>query len=223
MLREDGRLVAMQFVSSGEFRDAQGAVLQAPQRDSEGLAISPTGEIFVSFEDQHRVARIDPKTWLATRLPTHPDFPTFEENSGMEALAIDANGALYTLPETSVLKRGPFPLYVFRDNRWRRAATVARRGPFLPVGADFGPQGRMYLLERAATPLGFRSRIRRLTLTGEEIAEETLLTTLPGRFDNLEAISVWQDAGGRTFVTVISDDNYLAIQQTQIVEFALVE
>ena len=48
-----------------------------------------------------------------------------------------------------------------------------------------------------------------------------MLTTYPGQFDNLEAISLWHDRSGATRITMISDDNFLRIQRTQIVEYIL--
>ena len=38
----------------------------------------------------------------------------------------------------------------------------------------------------------------------------------------MEGISVWRDAAGRTRVTLISDDNFFALQRTVIVEYLLV-
>lgn len=49
-----------------------------------------------------------------------------------------------------------------------------------------------------------------------------MIWTTPLRaFDNLEGWSVWEDGDGRLRFTMISDDNNLDIQQTQIVEFRL--
>jgi hypothetical protein len=76
--------------------------------------------------------------------------------------------------------------------------TIERRGEFLPVGADFGPDGLFYLLERRFLGIfGLQSRVRRFAIDGDTIgAEETLLETRPWTHDNLEGISVWRDADG---------------------------
>ena len=52
---------------------------------------------------------------------------------------------------------------------------------------------------------------------------ETLLETAPGVLDNMEGISLWQDGTGQTVVTLISDDNFLPIQNTLLAEYDLVE
>jgi hypothetical protein len=81
----------------------------------------------------------------------------------------------------------------------------------------------LYVLERAVTPLGFRSRVRRFDLSAPELNEETLLTTLPGQLDNMEALTVWRNAEGQTHVILVADDNWLTIQQTVVAEYGLVE
>jgi hypothetical protein len=48
-----------------------------------------------------------------------------------------------------------------------------------------------------------------------------VLETKTGDFDNLEGISVWRDATGAIRVTMVSDDNFMFFQQTQLVEFSL--
>jgi hypothetical protein len=145
------------------------------------------------------------------------------DNAGVEALAIGPDGTLFALPEKAPDAGKPFPLYAYQNGDWRIAARIPQRGPFVPVGADLDPSGRLWLLERAATPLGFRSRVRMFVLDPANAREYTLMTSFPARFDNLEGISVWQDAQGQLHVTMISDDNFFRIQRTQIVEFTVVE
>ena len=94
---------------------------------------------------------------------------------------------------------------------------------FLPVGADFGPDGALYLLERDFTGFGFRSRVRRFDITGPARggAGEILLQSRARQFDNLEGLSVWRDEAGRIRLTMVSDDNFLFVQRTELVEYVL--
>lgn len=223
MQREDGKLTAITNISWRKLRYINGIGVKGPFTDSEGLAITPDGRIFVTFENKHRLTEVDPATGVMTQQPTHPDFGSFTKNSGLEALAVHPDGRLFALPERSGNRAAPFNLYTFDGSAWQITGQLARRGPFLPVGADFDANGMLYLLERAATPLGFRSRIRRFDPDQSSQGDITLLTTGPARFDNLEGISVWQDATGQTRLTLISDDNFLAIQRTQIVEYRVQE
>ncbi len=116
-------------------------------------------------------------------------------------------------------------LFRFRDGRWDVAGLLPMDGKFLPVGADFGPDGRLYLLERQFFGLGgFASRVRRVELAADGvIADETLIQTPPGSFVNLEGIAVWRDAAGVLRLTMVSDDNFMAVLGTEVVEFRVAD
>jgi hypothetical protein len=96
-------------------------------------------------------------------------------------------------------------------------------GAFLPVGADLGPDGRLYLLERRFHGLGgFASRLRRVVLQEGGVARgETLFQTRPGQFGNLEGLAIWRDGAGALRATLISDDNFLPVLGTELVEVRL--
>lgn len=191
--------------------------------DSEGLAQDPAGHLFISFEGWHRFWRYDDPQAVPQPLPSSRSFRTLDHNAGFEALAIDDDGALYTLPEAKDPRGGPLPVYRFAGDAWRLAFTLPRRGDYLPVGADFGPDGSFYLLERLFPgPLGFSSRVRRFTLGPDgPTAEENLLTTAIGRHGNLEGLAVWQDESGAIRLTMVADDNLKFFQRSEIVEYAV--
>ena len=195
----------------------------APGRnDSEGLAVAPDGTIFVSLEGVPRVLRYRRLDGPAENLPSPPDFARMSKNGALEALAVDAAGRLYTLPEET--GSGGFPVFRFAGNRWSQIFDLPRDGAFLPVGADFGPDGRLYILERQFHGIaGFSSRVRALTLTdaGELAAIETVMQSPTGLHDNLEGISVWADAQGRLRLTMVADDNFMPWQRSEIVEYTV--
>jgi hypothetical protein len=205
-----------------QLRGIEGEPLTGPTSDAEGLAMAPQGGFYVSFEAQHRVRYYPAADQPAERIPSHPDFAAMQFNSSLEALAIDARGHLFTLPERSGALDRPFPVYRHDGQGWDIPFHIPRSGAFLPVGADIGPDGWLYLLERALTGPGFRSRLRRFDISGDRLnAEEVLLQTRTAQHDNLEGISVWQDMQGRIRITMISDDNFKFFQRTEIVEYAL--
>lgn len=189
--------------------------------DSEGLAIGPDGRIHVSFEGLDRIATYDDPDAAATRPPRPPQLPGMGINSGLEGLAIRDDGTLIAIPERSGGEGVPFKVLAF-DGAWTPLAQIRRDPRWLAVGADFGPDGWFYLLERDFRGvLGFSSRVRRMRLTDEGPEdEEILLETRPLQYDNLEGISVWHDGTGIR-VTLISDDNFLFLQRTEIVEYRL--
>lgn len=223
LTRKDGRLAGVTMTGNTPILDTKGNPVDKRNTDAEGLAIGPDG-IYVSFESNHRIMLHTTTTSAATFLPKHPDFRTLQFNSGLEALAIDAGGAIYTIPERSGQTDRPFPLYRY-GGAWDKTLSIPRRGAFLVAGADFGPDGRFYLLERDFTWLGgFTTRIRRFTINGDTLGnEEVLLQTTKGALDNMEGISVWQDDTGQTRLTMISDDNFNLLQRTIIVEYLVTD
>lgn len=200
-----------------------GADVEDIYNDAEGLAVAPDGTLFVSFEGVHRIAEYTAMTDNAIRVPSAPDFETMQNNSSLETLAIDADGALYTIPERSGVLSRPFPVYRYRDGAWDQPFAIPRRPPYLAVGGDFGPDGKFYLLERHLGGLfGFQTRVRRFTFSETAVTnEEVLLESGIGKHDNLEGIAVWRDAAGDTRITMISDDNFKPFQRTELVEYRL--
>ncbi|MEP3442724.1 MAG: esterase-like activity of phytase family protein [Sulfitobacter sp.] len=223
LTRDQGRLSSVTIDHSVRISDAKGGPLKKLAVDSEGLAIQDTGPVHVSFEHRHRIMDTDPETGRTSGLIKLPFRKTMSNNGGLEALAISADGTLFTLPETAPPDGAPFPLYAYKDGQWHVSAHIPQRGPFLPVGADFDSSGRLWLLERTVTPLGFRSRVRLFVFDGDASREYTLLNTIPARYDNLEGITAWDDPKGQMHITMISDDNFLPIQSTQIVDYLVLE
>ncbi len=191
--------------------------------DAEGLAVAPDGQLFVAFERWVRIRKYDAWDALPTRVERHPDFAQMRRNGSIEALAIDADGALYTLREGRPRDGEGRKLYRLDGVAWDVIARLPATDWFAPVGADFGPDGLFYLLERQWFPfLGFKSRVRRFEVsdTGLE-GEETLLETGFRTHDNLEGIAVWRDGQARLRLTMVSDDNFSRFQRTEIVEYAV--
>lgn len=221
-----GRIKDVESRGMHPLRGPDKAPLTGKAADAEGLARTPDGGLLVSFEGPARVWRYAGLSGPATPLPSHPDFRRLQINSALEALAVDAQGRIYTLPERSGALDRPFPVYRFEEGAWDKALSIPRRDGFLPVAADIGPDGRFYLLERDFTPWmgfwGFSSRIRSFRMTaGAFVDERIVLQTQPGRHDNLEGLSVWRDGTGAIRLTMISDDNFIRFQRTEIVEYRL--
>ena len=195
--------------------EATPADIAMSTRDTEGLAIQGD-RVFASFEGPAVVREIG-----RSILPPHPDFRSMHNNGALEALAIDPTGRLVTLAERG--SGSTMPLYRFAEGAWAIVAQVPRRDGFSPVGADFGPEGRLYMLERQFTLIGFRSRIRRFNLEAPDLAEAVLWTSYALQHDNLEGISVWTDPAGDVRLTLVSDDNFQPFQRSQVVEYILID
>ncbi|WP_323768099.1 esterase-like activity of phytase family protein [Antarctobacter sp.] len=222
-IREGTRLVRIEQSASQRLRDDSGALLKDERADSEGLALGSDGRIYISFEGWHRVWAYDGPN-NPHPLDSPRAFNTFEGNSGLEALAIDGRGRLFTLPERSGQITRPFPVWRYDSGQWQEIFSVPRRGGFLPVGADFGPDGLFYLLEREFTGMSFRSRVRRFNF-GEDrvLSEEVLLEASGLKHGNLEGIAVWRDTAGAIRLTMVSDDNFQSFQRSEFVEYRVTE
>ena len=220
LLRHDGFISGVYADPIVMLTDRQGGRMTDKRGDSEGLAISPAGEIFVSFEGRPRVWSYPEIGERPNGLPHPREFNGLGENSALEALAIGPDGALYTLPEEWGRRDQPYPVWRLEDGRWSLPFTIPRRGPYRPVGADFDDMGRLYVLERHFAGLGFSIRVRRFTLAPHGYdQEERLLETGVGEHDNLEGLAVWRDADGVLRLTMISDDNFRFFQRTEFVEY----
>lgn len=191
--------------------------------DTEGLALAGDGGLYVSTEFVNRVLHYPSPADAPDILPVPRDFVGLGQNGGLEALAIGPDGALYTLPEVTLRPDGGIPVFRFHGGAWDQPFRFHGDPAFLPVAADVGPDGRLYVLERQFRGLGgFASRLVRMTGDGTgEVAAETVFETAAGAFGNLEGLSVWREPDGGLRATLISDNNFLDVLGTEIVEFRL--
>lgn len=219
-MREEGAITGVEITPLRRLLGPTRAPLADAFSDSEGLAIGPDGTLYISFEGKDGIRSFGDMDQPGSNLITTPAFDSFQPNSALEALAIGPDGALYTVPERSGLATRPFPVFRLKDGIWDQPFAIARTGPFLIAGADIGPDGRLYILERDFAGIGFRSRVRRFDLDGGDA--KTVLETGLRTHDNLEGISIWQDGQGLR-MTLISDDNFRAFQRTEIVEYRLTD
>ena len=189
------------------------------ERDAEALARQGE-DVLIAFEGYHRVMRHAGGIWgRPTRLGAPADFSALPLNRGIEALATAPDGTLVAVAEAPRLEDGPLQAWRHAGGAWVRAFTLPRRGGFLATAADFGPDGRLYLLERSFWLVGFRSRLRSFDAGGGD--ERVEFTSRLWAHDNLEGLSVWRDAGGRLRATMVSDDNLRGIQRTEFVDYLL--
>lgn len=204
-----------------KIRDRNGNAVSQSRSDAEGLAIGGDGRVFISFENRHRVRAYHQIGGPAQKLAKHPDFKHFGGNSGLEALAISPNGTLFALPEET--PSSTVAIYRNDGGRWATPFHIAAVAGFKPVGADFGPDGKFYLLERSfKSVFGFGAQVRRFEIQGDHISQgEVVLRTPAGTHGNLEGIALWRDARGDIRLTMIADDNFNFFQRSEFVEYRL--
>ncbi len=223
LVREGRRLVGLADVRHFPITDPAGRPRPAGEDDAEAVALAPDGSFWIAFEGS------PPRIWRYARpgAPAEPlaltrEMLALQRNSGLEALALDHDGALLAIPERSGALERPFP--VFRRDpetgRWD-AGRLPRAPPHLVTGADVGPDGLLYVVERDFSLLGgFAVRVRRADLADwPDLRPETLFDSRG--LDNLEGIAVWADPEGRRRMVLVSDDNFSPFQRTLFLEIAL--
>ena len=120
---------------------------------------------------------------------------------------------------------GAHPVYVGALSGPWEVKRLPGRGDYVPTGADFGPDGWLYVTERDFSIVtGFSTRIRRFRWgAGADPTTEETLAEFRSRdgLDNVEGISVWRGEAGEMQILLISDDNFLVFQNTVLSLFAL--
>lgn len=225
----DRRIAGIRTLWHAPLLDNHGKPVAGFTADAEALAPGADGGLYVGYESYVRVTGLKPPDLHP--LPLHP-FDRFRDlwsNASFEGVAERPEGGLIVVSETAGAASGGYPTFLGdgagREMIWRPGPTVpASGGGFGASDAAFGPDGRFYLLERRFTLGGFSSRVRRFGYRdGGFGAAETLLETRPGALDNMEGMSIWTDADGRTVISLISDDNFLFAQRTIVAEYELRE
>lgn len=202
-------IVGMELRQVSLLRGTDGQPLGAGMRDAEGISIGSDGSIYVAFEEHNRVMRYRQPGGAAEDLGAHRDFSRLRAGRGLESVAVAPDGRVYSIPERAARATYGFPSYVWSRNAgWDGAFRLPSDGQFLPVGADFGPDGRLYVLEREYSARGYRSQVRRFSVNGQGISEgQWVMRSEYGQFGNLEGLSVFRDWGGRIRMLMVADDD----------------
>jgi hypothetical protein len=204
--------------------------------DTESLA-QDGGTLYVGIERANRIVRLDyGKDGLLARaqpIEVPPGVRGLPNNKGLEALVfvprgLPLGGALIAISERGLNRDGNLLAFIIGG---------PRPGPFaLKRTADFDvsdaallPSGDLLVLERKFSwTTGLFVRIRRIKLA--DVAPGALVdgrvlfeADLGSAIDNLEGLSIHRGANGETVLTLVSDDNFSALQRTLLLQFTLAE
>lgn len=209
-------------------RDGKGKPVSGREIDAEGLALGPGDSFLVSYELEHRIV-LYPDAESPAALYSRPiarDLATLYINEGVEALALSDDGDLYGITERPLAPGSRlYPVLRLRHGIWTIPFHIRKDGNWMATGADFGPDGRLYMLERDYWGfVGFKTRIRRFTVTEDSIGQEQILfRSRAGQFENLEGLAAWTGPDGAIWLTAVSDDNFNPFQKTTLVDFRITE
>ncbi|MCK0206675.1 esterase-like activity of phytase family protein [Starkeya koreensis] len=226
----DARLLPM--------RGADGRTLAARGRgDVESLVRTPAGTL-VGIERRQEVWLFpgpDPTAAAGRRLIADPALAELGSNEGPEAMLAPPGGdpaAVIVIAEESPTDPARLPGFLFapltKPVLTGRFALL-RTDEFSATDAALADDGRVYLLERRFDLLrGVAMRIRRFPLAeirpGALIEGEVLITANRlAAIDNMEGLALHRNAAGELILTLISDDNFSALQRTLLLRFVVVE
>ncbi len=204
--------------------------------DTESLTESG-GHFYVGIERVNRVVRFnwrrDGFKARGEEIAVPPDFKTFSYNKSLECLAAPPKGSalagrLIAVAEHSLDKQNNHRAFVLLGDQVMRFS-VKRSEHFDISDCTILPPGDLLLLERSFSFVrGVGMRIRRVPLTaikeGALVDGDVLIQAdLAYQIDNMEGIGIHRNARGETIFTLVSDDNFSAIQRNLLLQFRLVE
>jgi hypothetical protein len=204
--------------------------------DTEAIA-EDGGTLYVGIERVHQIVRFDyGKEGLLARgrpIALPPGLRSLPPNRGIEALVfvpkgLPLAGTLIAISERGLDKAGNTNGFLIGGASPGNFA-VSRSSNFDVTDAALLPGGDVLLLERRFSwSSGLAVRMRRVAL-GEikpgAVVDGPILfdVDLGYEIDNMEGLSVHRSAGGETVLTLISDDNFSAVQRTLLLQFTLAE
>lgn len=199
--------------------------------DSEGLTRLADGALVVGFERYHRLwrypAAANPLAGRPVAIPVPAALHNLRSNSGIEALATLAGGALLAIAEGRK-EETTSPAFLWRGGVWSELVYPRLPG-FRPTGATTLPGGDLLVIERSFNIFdGVAIRLQRIAaadIRPGAILNGTTLAILrrPLTLDNMEGLTARRGANGETLIYLISDDNFNRLQRTLLLVFALEE
>lgn len=205
-----GRLVDVSSVTVGALRDTNGGKLKSKTGgDAEAITRLATGEWLVAFEQDHRIWRYADLSGAASGGEDRAAALTAgaKPNNGIETLASYPGGLLacgeWADPaRPNCLRITPAGPQSFDLSAPAGLADVGG----VPTDAACKGDGTCYVLFRSYTP-GNGNRAAIIELVPDAEPKTLAVITPPLTLDNFEGLAV-REAQGRTFIYLISDDNF---------------
>ncbi len=201
-------------------------------QDSEALVVAGD-RTWVAFERGNRVQRFVRPAWALEAGANPEAMRRWRANIGAEAMVRLPDGRFLVFAEGRSDTPQPSDAILFHgDPAEEGTATTrfryARPDGFRVTDAALLPDGRLLILNRRFSLLeGISAQLvvadvgkleEGAVLAGEEIAH----LEPPITVDNMEGLSIERE-GGRTIVWIASDDNFMNVQRSLLLKFALAE
>ena len=201
--------------------------------DVEALAADANGDFMIAVESQEPLRRV------AQGDPAQPMRPLLAEGQLSEAGAAAGNAGIEALTSLSDGSLLAFSEGIFdtpdRLAAWRISAVegqIQRLGyavseGFVPTGADWLDRA-IYVVERRFALIGGGFVTRLMVFDAAQLdadvpiqGRELARLAWPSLAENFEGIAVRPGASRRVLLYLISDDNFLPVQRTLLLQFSL--
>lgn len=229
----EGRLTALDSWRDAPLLTPAGQRTGLYEHDAEGLARDSSGSFLVSFEGKHRIWRYPAGLSASPKPVTTPqDLRRAPVNGGLEGITVLSDGALLGITEKQANRDGSLKGWFMKARNAREFAYVPADG-YSPTGVAAAPGGDVLLLERSFDLL--RMRVRIVRLPGERLREARrkpgtrvrgeVMADLqrPLSVDNFEGLALRRDRAGRVLLYVVSDNNFLPLQRTLLLQFRVID
>lgn len=226
-LPQDGRRTPLALFP---LRDGFGPPVKEEDRDSESLLIHG-GTAWIGFENHQAVWRYATVSWSGLGGARPAAMRKWPVNGGPEAMVRLGDGRFLVFSESERVGEGMREVLMFAGDPSLEGTPVTRLRYRPPAGyratdAALLADGRMLVLNRrfamsegvsaVIVAVTLPRLVEGATLVGAEVAR----LASPLTVDNFEALSVQQE-GGRTILWIASDDNFMPLQRTLLMKFAL--
>jgi hypothetical protein len=202
--------------------------------DTESIA-DDNGTLYVGIERVNQIVRFDyGKDGLRAHgepIPVPKGIKTLPSNLGLESLVFvprdkPLGGTLIAISERGLDPEGN--ILGFLIGGPTPGTFAVRRSSKLDISdASLLPNGDLLILERSVSwPEGLLVQIRRIAIVdikpGAVVDGTSIFNAdLSNEIDNFEGLDVKETAGGETILTLISDNNFLPVQRTELLQFKL--
>jgi hypothetical protein len=203
--------------------------------DTESIA-EDGGTLYVGIERVNRIVRFDfgrdGVLARGTPIPTPSGIARLPNNKGLEAMVVVPNGlplagTLIAISERGLDAGGNLKAFLIGGPS-PGEFSIRRSDDFDISDCALLPSGDLLLLERRFFWWsGVAMRIRRVQLgaiaPGALVdGAELIFADMGFQIDNMEGLSVHRGADGDLILTLVSDDNFSALQRTILLQFKLV-
>jgi hypothetical protein len=206
--------------------------------DTESLAIEG-GVAYVGIERVNQIVRFDiGKDGLRARgrpMAVPPGMKLLPRNQSIECVEMAPKGSALAGTLISISERGLDShgdlmgfLIAGRQGAATGVFSFKRTDEFDVSDCAATPDGRLLVLERRFSwARGLAIRIRSVALSAIKPGAlvdgpELIFADMGSQIDNMEGLSVHRDKSGALVLTLISDDNFLPLQRTLLLQFTLI-